>query len=339
MRFIQDVSQETLSLLNRIYKHSRHYRVRQRAHCIILSHHGHTIPQLQNIFQVERVTIYAWFNAWESRSLCGLYDKKGRGRSPKLTPDQKDQIRDWVKQFPKNLNQVRALVQETYGVTVSQSTIKRVLKSLKFSWHRIKRRVKGKPAPELYQRRKDALEILLEEVKEGIIDLYYFDESGFCLTPYVPYAWQEQDNPISVESAPSKRLNVLGFMNKRNDLDAYCFEDTITSEVVIHCINLFCNDIQGPTVIVIDNASIHTSEEFQAKIPSWERKGLEIFYLPEYSPELNLIEILWRFMKYEWIDFSRAITGSKCEGLELYWSQARSGCCPWKKLLTASTRT
>ena len=304
MRFIQDVSQETLSLLNRIYKHSRHYRVRQRAHCIILSHHGHTIPQLQTIFQVERVTIYAWFNAWESRSLCGLYDKKGRGRPPKLTLDQKDQIRDWVKQFPKNLNQVRALVQEKYGVTVSQSTIKRVLKSLKFSWHRIKRRVKGKPPPDLYQQRKDALEILLEEDKEGIIDLYYFDESGFCLIPYVPYAWQERDNPISVESTPSKRLNVLGFMNKRNNLDAYCFEDTITSEVVIHCINSFCNDIQGPTVIVMDNASIHTSEEFQAKIPSWERKGLEIFYLPEYSPELNLIEILWRFMKYEWIDFS-----------------------------------
>jgi hypothetical protein len=35
----------------------------------------------------------------------------------------------------------------------------------------------------------------------------------------------------------------------------------------------------------------------------------------------------------------RAITGSKCEGFELYWSQARSGCCPLKKLLTASTRT
>ena len=29
---------------------------------------------------------------------------------------------------------------------------------------------------------------------------------------------------------------------------------------------------------------------------------LEIFELPSYSPELNLIEILWRFIKYEWID-------------------------------------
>jgi len=29
---------------------------------------------------------------------------------------------------------------------------------------------------------------------------------------------------------------------------------------------------------------------------------LKIFRLPSYSPELNLIEILWRFIKYEWIE-------------------------------------
>jgi transposase len=61
--------------------------------------------------------------------------------------------------------------------------------------------------------------------------------------------------------------------------------------------------MQGPTVVVMDNASIHTSEAFQEEIPKWEKKGLSIFYLPKYSPELNLIEILWRFMKYAWIEF------------------------------------
>jgi transposase len=83
----------------------------------------------------------------------------------------------------------------------------------------------------------------------------------------------------------------------------YNQEDSITSEVVIHCIDDFCKQLQGPTVIVTDNASIHTSKAVQGKISEWEEKGLDIFYLPEYSPELNLIEILWRFMKYEWIEF------------------------------------
>ena len=232
-----------------------------------------------------------------------MYDRKGKGRNPIFSQDQKEQIRQWVKLHPKNLNNVIALIQEKFGLSASKSTIKRVLKSLKFSWHRIRRRVNGKPDPVVYQERKEALEKLIEEDREGIIDLRYFDESGFCLVPYIPYAWQEQDEMIEIESGRSKRLNVLGFMNKRNELEAYTFECNVDSEVVISCFNHFSDRIQDPTVVVVDNASVHTSEAFQEEVSKWEKKGLSIFYLPKYSPELNLIEILWRFMKYEWIEF------------------------------------
>jgi len=37
-------------------------------------------------------------------------------------------------------------------------------------------------------------------------------------------------------------------------------------------------------------------------LETWEEKGLTVFYLPPYSPELNPIEILWKFMKYYWIE-------------------------------------
>lgn len=39
-------------------------------------------------------------------------------------------------------------------------------------------------------------------------------------------------------------------------------------------------------------------------IEKWEKKGLFVKYLPPYSPELNPIEILWRFIKYLWLPFS-----------------------------------
>jgi transposase len=259
--------------------------------------------ELAHIFKVDRITIYNWFNEWESRHFAGLYDRKGKGRNPILSQDQKDQIRQWVKLHPKNLNNVIALIQEEFGLSVSKSTIKRVLKSLKFSWHRIRRRVKGEPDPVVYQERKEALEALIEEDRDGVIDLRYYDESGFCLEAYIPYAWQEQDETLSIESGKSKRLNVLGFMNKRNDLEVYTFEGCVDSAVVIACFNDFSDTIKEPTVVIVDNASIHTSGDFQQEIPTWEKKGLSIFYLPKYSPELNLIEILWRFMKYEWIEF------------------------------------
>jgi transposase len=37
-------------------------------------------------------------------------------------------------------------------------------------------------------------------------------------------------------------------------------------------------------------------------LPIWEEKGLSVFYLPPYSPQLNPIEMVWKFMKYYWIE-------------------------------------
>ncbi|NJM67470.1 MAG: hypothetical protein HC851_18250 [Acaryochloris sp. RU_4_1] len=84
--------------------------------------------------------------------------------------------------------------------------------------------------------------------------------------------------------------------------DTNQFEGSINSEVLIGCIDKFAETINQPTVITMDNASIHTTQRFEAKIEAWKTKQLELFFLPSYSPPLNLIEILWRFIKYEWIE-------------------------------------
>ena len=208
MRFIQDLSPETIPLLQKIYKKSKYHRVRQRAQCLLLSYQGYTIKELSHIFQVNRITIYHWFNSGESRRLAGLYDRAGKGRKPIFNQEQREQIRQWIKLYPKNLNKVIALIQHELAIKASKSTIKRILKICHMTWRRIRRKVQGQPDPAIYPERKEALEILIEEDKQGIIDLRYDDASGFCLVPYIPYAWQEQGETISIESGNSKRLNV-----------------------------------------------------------------------------------------------------------------------------------
>jgi len=56
--------------------------------------------------------------------------------------------------------------------------------------------------------------------------------------------------------------------------------------------------------VIIDNASVHTSSDFIEQIPKWEKKGIIIRSLPTYCSELNIIETLWRFIKYSWLPFS-----------------------------------
>lgn len=54
----------------------------------------------------------------------------------------------------------------------------------------------------------------------------------------------------------------------------------------------------------MDNAPIHKSKIFMKNIEKWRiENDLFLLFLPTYSPELNLIEILWRKIKYEWLEF------------------------------------
>ena len=96
----------------------------------------------------------------------------------------------------------------------------------------------------------------------------------------------------------------MGLLNRKSELDSYVFECSINSEVVVACIDDFCSRITSETVLVMDQASIHRTQLLKDKQAQWRKLGLTIFWLPTYSPQLNLIEILWRKIKYEWLGAS-----------------------------------
>jgi hypothetical protein len=160
---------------------------------------------------------------------------------------------------------------------------------------------------------------------QGKIALDYCDESGFALDPTMPSAWQEPKSVIELPARKYGRINVLGCMNRQNDLHPLMFEGSIHTGVVRACFDTFCQTPTKKTVVVIDHASIHTSEAFEDRLPSWKKKGLIIKYLPPYSPELNLIEILWRRITYTWLPFSAyACLNALSEALETILSHVGS---------------
>ena len=237
MPFTRPVTPENRRLLQRMYRQSRHHAVRQRAHCILLRSQGRSVSDLLEIFPVSRKTLYNWFTAWETGSVAGLYDRPGRGRKPTFTPEQQEQIGQWSQEHPQQLKQVLQKIKETWDVEVSQKTLTRVLKGLQMSWHRFRRVVGGQPDAQEYSEKQAQLEVLKHLEAAGEIDLYYLDETGFCLIPYVPYGWQPIGETLEIPSQRSQRLNVLGLMSRSNRLESYISTQSITSEVVIACID------------------------------------------------------------------------------------------------------
>lgn len=178
MIFLREINPLSLKLLERIYRQSRHHQVRQRAHCLILASQGVKIEELMKIFQVSYKTIYNWLNRWELEGMVGLYNKPGRGCKPSFNPEQKAKIREWASQQPKQLKQVAQKIKEEWKIEISTKTIKRILKTLSMSWHRMRRGLGGEPNPQEYREKQAQLEEFQRLDELGEIDLYYLDETG-----------------------------------------------------------------------------------------------------------------------------------------------------------------
>lgn len=139
--------------------------------------------------------------------------------------------------------------------------------------------------------------------KQGFIKIYYADESGFTMNSYLPSAWQKKGEHLAIVPNKYARINVFGLLSRDMDFYAYTLKSNIDSTAVITFIDEFIKERKSPqpTVIVLDNATMHTSSEFEAELERWEAEDIYIFYLPKYAPHLNLIETLWRKIKYEWL--------------------------------------
>lgn len=161
--------------------------------------------------------------------------------------------------------------------------------------------MKGQPDADEYQAKKQTLKELMHLEDQQAIQLFFTDEVGFSLTPSIPYGWIPEGEQRSIRSAKDRVCNFFGLLCRKGDLKVYSTAQNINSQFIIECIDEIADQIQIPTVLVMDNAPWHKSNMVQAKQEEWNEKGLFLFYLPIYSPHLNLIETLWRKIRYEWL--------------------------------------
>lgn len=134
-----------------------------------------------------------------------------------------------------------------------------------------------------------------------MIDLYYADECRVSLNPVVPYAWQFEDEAVWMPTSQGSGLNCFGLIARDNTLHFETITKSIDSSFIIEQFEQLSMSISKETVVVLDNARPHMVKAVQERRASWQQRGLTLFYLPPYSLQLNLAEILWRKLKYEWL--------------------------------------
>jgi transposase len=269
-----------------------------------LSSEGFSINDIAKISHVDRDTVSSWFTDWEQQRFDGLSDKPRSGRPPKLTVEAQGLALPYLLEEPRACKRVVERLVTKTDKRLSLATVKRLAKKVRLRWKRVRQSLKHLRAPEAFAHCQRELAALQHQEDDGKIALYYLDESGFTLEPYIPEAWQAPDAVIELPATTYARGNVLGCMHRNNDFHPFLCEHSVNPSVVVACFEALSVSLTKKTVVIMDKAAIHTREEFAAHIPRWKNKGLHIKYLSDYSPELHLIEILWRTIKYHWLPFS-----------------------------------
>ena len=151
------------------------------------------------------------------------------------------------------------------------------------------------------------------------IDLLYGDESRVSLLPCVPYGWQFADEQVAMPSergggvserggGVSERgggVNCFALLSRQSECQeqqclAHLTEGKITAAWISERLDVLSLSLRRLTVVVLDNATVHT-KAVKDRGHVWQERGLFVWFLPTYSPHLNIAEVLWRKLKYEWL--------------------------------------
>jgi transposase len=168
-------------------------------------------------------------------------------------------------------------------------------------YRRIRKRPKGVPSPQLYEYKSKKLQELETLYAKGEINLFYGDESHVCTEGYVPYRWQFPGENIYIPSERAKRLNIFGMTSLDNHFEGFSTNEPVNAQKIVDFLDRFSFGVRKKTFIVLDNATVHRNAKIRQMRTVWGKRGLFLFYIPPYSPHLNIAETLWRIMKGKWL--------------------------------------
>lgn len=139
------------------------------------------------------------------------------------------------------------------------------------------------------------LEPKLEEAKAGKRAVFFVDASHFVLAPFLGIVWCFARLFIKAPSG-RQRFNVLGALNAvSKELTTVCNDTYITSVQVCQLLDKLAAQNMGLSItLVLDNARYQRCAMVQDHA---RRLGVDLLFLPSYSPNLNLIERFWKYVK------------------------------------------
>ena len=140
----------------------------------------------------------------------------------------------------------------------------------------------------------DKLMPLIEDAKRGLIELFFLDASHFVMGGFAGRVWSVVRKYVKTASG-RQRYNVLGALNfVSKKIETVANDSYITSTQVVEMLEKLAKSFANPIKIILDNARY---QRCTVVIEKAAELGIDLVFLPTYSPNLNLIERVWKIVK------------------------------------------
>ena len=195
----------------------------------------------------------------------------------------------------QSINQAVSVIEELTGIKRSPTQVRHFLLRHDYKWRKMGQ-IPGKAnTDEQKQWLENTLEPVIEQARQGKCHLLFCDAAHFVLSAFLCMVWCRIRIFLKT-SAGRNRINVLGAVDAiSKQVTTYINTTYITSQTIVDFLmQLKLQYVDLPIVVVMDNAKYQHCKLMMDKAISL---NIKLLFLPSYSPNLNIIERLWKFTK------------------------------------------
>ena len=277
-------------------------RVRKKCWVVYLRKNGYRRKEVAELLRIDEDTVSNYTKNYDESGLPGLLEEKYHQPQSQLEPYTEQLKELFKKQLPHTVNQAIEMIDKETGICLKPSACRAFLKKIGMKCRRCGV-VPGKAMEDDKQRQAqqefhdNQLQPILDEAKQGKRTVLFVDAAHFVMGAFLGMVWCFV-RLLLPSASGRKRHNVLGAYDPITREAITVTNDTyINQDVFCEFLDKIAKayaDSGRPITLILDNARYQKCQSVANKA---KELNIDLLYLPPYSPNLNLIERLWRFVK------------------------------------------
>lgn len=261
-----------------------------RMHCL-----GVPNSKIAEILRISDDTVTNHLKLYRDGGLAGLVENRYHRPASSVEPFLAQIVSSLTATPVATASEGGARIEKLTGIKLSDSQVGRIMRRMGMRYQK-SAAMPGKCDPQMqFNFLNEELLPRLEKARNGERRVFFVDAAHFVMGAFLGMVWAFARVFVRTGSG-RQRYNVLGAVETRDhDFVSVRTTGSVNAETICELITKIDESYPGEAItLVMDNARYQRNQKV---VEIAESADIELLYLPPYSPNLNLIERVWRLVK------------------------------------------